>query len=74
MMSHGHELVEDINFCIEVLEKDETAISDRLHLVQQKISHSLAIDEKLKESLSSLLIPSIFKQELLRSLNRFAKS
>jgi len=36
MMSHGHELIEDINFCIEVLEKDETAISDRLHLVQQK--------------------------------------
>ena len=71
MMSHGHELVEDINFCIEVLEKDETAISDRLHLVQQKISHSLAIDEKLKESSELIDSINIQTEELLRSLNRY---
>jgi DNA repair protein RecN (Recombination protein N) len=71
MMSHGSELIENINFCIEVLEKDDTAISNRLHLVQQKISHSVAIDEKLKES--SDLIDSIHIQtdELIRSLNRY---
>lgn len=71
MMSHGNELIENINFCIEVLEKDDTAISNRLHLVQQKISHSVAIDEKLKES--SDLIDSIHIQteELIRSLNRY---
>jgi len=71
MMSHGNELIENINFCIDVLEKDDTAISNRLHLVQQKISHSVAIDEKLKES--SDLIDSIHIQteELIRSLNRY---
>ena len=71
MMSHGSELIENINFCIEVLEKDDTAISSRLHLVQQKISHSVAIDEKLKES--SELMDSIYIQteELIRSLNRY---
>ena len=71
MMSHGSELIENINFCIEVLEKDDTAISNRLHLVQQKISHSVAIDEKLKES--SELMDSIYIQieELIRSLNRY---
>ena len=71
MMSHGSELIENINFCIEVLEKDDTAISNRLHLVQQKISHSVAIDEKLKES--SDLMDSIYIQteELIRSLNRY---
>jgi len=71
MMSHGSELIENINFCIEVLEKDDTAISSRLHLVQQKISHSVAIDEKLKES--SELMDSIYIQteELIRFLNRY---
>ena len=71
MMSHGHELIEDINFCIEVLEKDETAISDRLHLVQQKISHSMTIDEKLKESSELIDSINIQTEELLRSLNRY---
>jgi len=71
MMSHGHELIEDINFCIEVLEKDETAISDRLHLVQQKISHSMTIDEKLKESSELIDSINIQLEELLRSLNRY---
>jgi DNA repair protein RecN (Recombination protein N) len=71
MMSHGSELIENINFCIEVLEKDDTAISNRLHLVQQKISHSVAIDEKLKESSDLMDSICIQTQELIRSLNRY---
>ena len=71
MMSHGSELIENINFCIEVLEKDDTAISNRLHLVQQKISHSVAIDEKLKESSDLMDSICIQTQELTRSLNRY---
>ena len=71
MMSHGSELIENINFCIEVLEKDDTAISNRLHLVQQKISHSVAIDEKLKESSELMDSICIQAQELIRSLNRY---
>ena len=71
MMSHGSELIENINFCIEVLEKDDTAISNRLHLVQQKISHSVAIDEKLKESSELMDSICIQTQELIRSLNRY---
>jgi DNA repair protein RecN (Recombination protein N) len=71
MMSHGNELIEDINFCIEVLEKDETAISDRLHLIQQKIAHSVTIDEKLKESSELIDSINIQTEELLRSLNRY---
>ncbi|MEY4649684.1 MAG: hypothetical protein RL191_852 [Pseudomonadota bacterium] len=67
----GNELIEDINFCIEVLEKDETAISDRLHLIQQKISHSVTIDEKLKESSELINSINIQTEELLRSLNRY---
>ena len=71
MMSHGSELIENINFCIEVFEKDDTAISNRLHLVQQKISHSVAIDEKLKESSDLMDSICIQTQELIRSLNRY---
>jgi len=71
MMSHGSELIENINFCIEVLEKDDTAISNRLHLVQQKISHSIAFDEKLKESSDLMDSICIQTQELIRSLNRY---
>ena len=71
MMSHGNELIEDVNLCIELLEKDETAISDRLHLVQQKISHALSIDEKLKESSDLIDSINIQIEELLRSLNRY---
>ena len=71
MMSHGSELIENINFCIEVLEKDDTAISNRLHLVQQKISHSIAFDEKLKESSDLMDSICIQTQELTRSLNRY---
>ncbi len=71
MMSHGSELIENINFCIEVLEKDDTAISNRLHLVQQKISHSVAIDEKLKESSDLMDSICIQTEELIRSLNRY---
>ena len=71
MMSHGSELIENINFCIEVLEKDDTAISNRLHLVQQKVSHSVAIDEKLKESSDLMDSICIQTQELIRSLNRY---
>ena len=70
-MSHGSELIENINFCIEALEKDDTAISSRLHLVQQKISHSVAIDEKLKESSELMDSICIQAQELIRSLNRY---
>lgn len=71
MMSHGHELIEDINFCIQILEKDDTAIFDRLHLVQQKISHAISIDEKLKESSELIDSINIQTEELLRSLNRY---
>jgi DNA repair protein RecN (Recombination protein N) len=70
-MSHGNELIEDVNLCIELLEKDETAISDRLHLVQQKISHAHSIDEKLKESSGLIDSINIQTEELLRSLNRY---
>ena len=71
MLSHGNELIEDINFCVEVLEKDEMAISDRLHLIQQKIYHSVTIDEKLKESSELIDSINIQTEELLRSLNRY---
>ena len=71
MMSHGSELIENINFCIEILEKDDTAISNQLHLVQQKISHSIAIDEKLKESSELIDSINIQTEELIRSLNRY---
>ncbi len=70
MLSHGNELIEDINFCVEVLEKDEMAISDRLHLIQQKIYHSVTIDEKLKESSELIDSINIQTEELLWWIKR----
>lgn len=71
MMSHGNKLIENINFCIEALEKDEASIFNRLHLVQQKISQSFALDEKLKESFDLMDSIAIQTEELIRSLNRY---